>query len=320
VATSRLVSRFFRGRLVLITMALFVITLICYVWLLLGAPDSVQARYKTQIESVVLGLFASTCVTAAYEYFKLSADDPELADQMFGFAIKRLSLPFLPTESFEPTDMVRNDAFNTAISAQIKKSTKYWFRGVTGQHIGVRLLLASPAPMQLTSIEIAIADPTKLSSRSPYIVRNANRTSKDVSLVLSEVRDQIAFAIVALNEAAKRLGKTVVVHTSDSGFTERVEHFDQLTIVSMHSSDASETRLFPESYSFGPATIWHKFFNHDLQNVFQIGNLFKLDGTNEQLVLTLRSLGIESDSASIQSRRETLETRMYELRKRGLGV
>jgi hypothetical protein len=320
VAPSRLVTRLFRGRLVLITLALLVITLICYVWLLLGAPDSVQVPYKTQLEAVVFGLFASTCVTSAYEYFKLSADDPELADQVFAFAIKRLSLPFLPTESFEPTDIVENDAFNTAISVQIRKSTKYWFRGVTGQHIGVRLLLASPAPMQLTSIEIAIADPTKLSSRSPYVVRNASRMRKDVDLVLSEVRDQIAFAMVALNEAARRLGKTVVVHTSDSGFTERVEHFDQLTIVSMHSSDASETRLFPESYSFEPATIWHKFFNHDLQNIFQIGNLFELDGTNEQLLLTLRSLGIESDSASIQTRLKTLETRLSELRTRGLGT
>ena len=194
--------------------------------------------------------FGQTIVTASASQRALVApliDESRRALQALSAEYRSLNQEFFPTHVFEPTS-APDPAFNRLMMADLRNTREYFFRGFSGRHAAVRLLL-SHAEWELRAM---VADPrceSAISGRARYLLRQ-QASDADYDAIEEQLRDEIKIGLVGLFQSRTRCSRIDITVVADPPL-DRMEMFDDSAWITLYSaSTTGVTTLYPRTLRF----------------------------------------------------------------------
>jgi hypothetical protein len=193
--------------------------------------------------------FGQTLVTASASQRALVAplvDESRRALQALSAEYRSLNQEYFPTHVFEPTT-APDPAFNRLMMADLRDTREYFFRGFSGRHAAVRLLL-SHAEWELRAM---VADPrcdSAISGRARYLLRQQG-SDADYDIIEEQLREEIRIGLVGLFQARSRCSRIDITVVADPPL-DRLEMFDDSVWITLFSSSTGVTTLYPRTLRF----------------------------------------------------------------------
>lgn len=167
---------------------------------------------------------------------------------------------FVPMKIY-PSAISSNPDYLRHLIANIRSSSEYVFRGITGRHLPALLMRSRPITGTCQSI---ILDPREsdliaLYVRERFALQPQNRITYEDKI--REVRDEIFMAIVALFDISRFVTVTVRLHRGPVYM--RSEVFDQEAFLSVYGG--SQSTPFPATHVFHHDTYLYTLLRKDVQ-------------------------------------------------------
>lgn len=175
-------------------------------------------------------------------------------------SILRALPQFVPIKVY-PAAISSNPDYLMHLIANIRHSSEYVFRGVTGRHLPALLMRSRPITGACQSI---ILDPREsdliaLYVRERFALQPQNRSAYEAKI--SEVRDEIFMSIVALFDISRFITVTVRLHRGPVYM--RSEIFDQEAFLSVYGGNQSTP--FPATHVFHRDSYFYTVLRKDVQ-------------------------------------------------------
>jgi hypothetical protein len=214
-----------------------------------GTPHTliVSLATGTLISAVVS--FGQTLVTASASQRALVAplvEESRKALEALSAEYRSLNQEFFPTHVFEPTN-APDPTFNRLMMADLRDTREYFFRGFSGRHAAVRLLL-SHAEWELRAV---VADPradSAISGRARYLLRQQG-SDADYDAIEEQLRDEIRIGLVGLFQARSRCSRVDVTVVADPPL-DRLEMFDDSVWITLFSASSGVRTPYPRTLRF----------------------------------------------------------------------
>lgn len=180
---------------------------------------------------------------------------------------------FLPQHVFRDTREPDKD-FNKQISADLKQSNQFWFRGVSARYTAVRLFACPNASLDAHLVLPDIADARSLDARAGYLIRQGLENGSQ-SDVLRRIRKSATVGLVGLYFARQQCASLEILLTPNPSL-DRVELYDSAVWVTLFSSVASGTR-FPETLRFGKDSLLRSMQYEECRQLKQSSTVRKFE-------------------------------------------
>lgn len=159
---------------------------------------------------------------------------------------RALNQEFYPTHVFEPTTEP-DPAFNHLLMRDLHHARQYFFRGFSGWHAAVRLLL-SHAEWELRVVIADPRQPTAVGGRARYLLRRSAPLG-DYEAVCDRLHEEIRVGLVGLYLARSRCSSVELTVVPEPAL-DRLEIFDDSIWLSLFSDTSGATALYPRTLRF----------------------------------------------------------------------
>jgi hypothetical protein len=161
---------------------------------------------------------------------------------------RAMNREFFPTHVFEPTTDP-DPAFDKLMMADLQNTRQYLFRGFSGRHAAVRLLLAGSVERELQVIIVDPRDRKSINSRARYLLRQGNGAAGGYAEIQARLYEEICIGLVGLYAARGRCTRIDVTVTS-SPPVDRFELFDDSIWVALFSDATGASMPYPRTMRF----------------------------------------------------------------------
>lgn len=269
----------------------------------------------SELRTSVFGFIISSIIVAIFSKFWERKKIDDLLKVEISQYVEERYRKFYPILDFNPQNKLLDDVFNIQLMFHLKKSTKYFFFGVTARHCGLRLL--SLKSSLLDDIHISITHPNCLNIDNDYIKYTANVNNVILSEQVSKTRSDIMFALFTLHKAAIHLQRKIDIYFTSHCSLSRFELMDEVVFFSIQ--DIFKPSMYPESFMFKDNSIWYKHTMNEFQAIKNkkhtdiILTFHVNDSINEFISNIKLVLGIEITNTDIEKfgNRMKLELGIY---------
>lgn len=218
---------------------------------------------SSEIASAIgLNLIASVLFALIFSYISGTIQERLLLERIEG-SISKVSQElfvklagyqdhYMPTITYGAGEQWQR-AYNDDVTASLLESASYAFRGTSAKYVASRLRRVPRG--KLRRIDIVMLDPRSdqaLQARAD-IKQAQTRTSKEVSELAEEIKNEILLSVVALFDF-RHSHELKIAFVANVAAT-RIELFDDAAYISWYQGPESADKPFPESLKFTKGTF-----------------------------------------------------------------
>lgn len=186
----------------------------------------------------------------------------------------------IPENYFAPSDSP-DPRFNAANSAALTKSTKYYFKGVTGRHVGIQLEACRRSELDCS---VSLLDPRREDLLRLYMRSRFGLIMQGdmIQVRLAEVKNEIYSAIVSLYDLANRCPVEISFHHGPVFY--RTEIYDDSMFLSLYIGD--HPTPYPPTYLYKRDTFYYDAFLKDFLQAREVSRAnvrFDINSDEEEL-------------------------------------
>jgi hypothetical protein len=229
-----------------------------------------QGTLRTVLTAIGIGALVSVLVMIAQTLLTATTSRQELVDSLVEESrqamreltdeYRAMNSDFFPTHVFEPTTDP-DPAFDKLMMADLENSRQYLFRGFSGRHAAVRLLLAGSVERELQVVIVDPRDRDSINCRARYLLRQGDGAAGGYAEIRARLYEEICIGLVGLYVARGRCTRIDVTVTS-SPPVDRFELFDDSIWVALFSDATSASAPHPRTMRFlSSSFIYHMQHN-----------------------------------------------------------
>lgn len=211
-----------------------------------------------------------------------------------------LQREFLPAAEY-PAAMSPDRRFNRDLTADLRSTQRYFFRGVTGLYTMSRVLATKAT---LDEVHILVANPQyprSMEARVTHIVSYIEPGSK-YEEVFAKLSDEIVQTVVAARLAASRC-RSLTLYLQNEPQVDRVELFDKSLFLTLYSDSADRDAKFPRSLRFDNTSSLYRIYMAQLSRSRDWATSsisIRPTTTDNELINFIGNFGVTVDSSGLR--------------------
>ena len=209
-----------------------------------------------------------------------------------------------PIMSFNAA-MKPNPLFNEVLDEDVCSSTFYFFKGVSGKYLPIRL---KDNRHKLHRVQVLILDPTDEESlllRAKDKYNTPPYIGMSIPEIKEEIKKEIYFCLVNIFDCRHICQIDIAFQEGTAVY--RIELFDDSLYLSSYLTKDSIGMLFPESFKYAKSSLHYHIYKEECLRQFQVSKnkiSFQNSSTENDLLNSLNKLGLILKSDQIDSIRK----------------